>query len=240
MPVHRYKRDAPTSYTLGSTVTIELLLNKPESVHRVLVSSDLRGNSELFELCDKLDICIEQNDKAIRTLSPKGNCFVVGEFEKYTSSLRHGSHILLVNPSDAGNVGTIIRTAVGFGVHDIAILTPAVGHFDPKVIRASMGAIFRVRCEWFSSYSDYEGRFPENTKYPFMLDASVPLPVLTPASPFTLILGNEATGLPPEYATVGQPVVIPHSDDIDSLSLPIAVSIALYAFTYGARSATSD
>jgi TrmH family RNA methyltransferase len=240
MPVHRYQRDAPTSYTLGSTVTIELLLNKPEHVRRVLVSSDLRGNSHLWQLCHQLGIRVEQNDKAIRTLSPKGNCFAIGEFEKYPSSLRQGSHIVLVNPSDAGNVGTIIRTAVGFGVHDIAVIAPAVDHFDPKVIRASMGAIFQVRCEWFSNYSDYAGRFPATSKYPFMLDASLPLPALTPARPFTLILGNEATGLPQEYAAVGQPVVIPHAEGIDSLSLPIAVGIALYAFTYGAGSATSD
>jgi TrmH family RNA methyltransferase len=231
VPVHRYKRDAPTSYALGSTVTIELLLNKPERVRRVLVSSGLRGNGQLSELCGRLGLPVEHNDKAIRTLSPKGNCFVIGEFEKYASCLRQGSHLLLVNPSDAGNLGTIIRTAVGFGVHDIAVIAPGVDHFDPKVIRASMGAVFRVRCEWFANYADYDHRFPATPKYPFMLDASVPLSSLTPPPHFTLIFGNEATGLPPEYAAVGQPIVIPHSDGIDSLSLPIAVGIALYSFT---------
>ena len=49
--------------------------------------------------------------------------------------------------------------------------------------------------------------------------------------PFALIMGNEGSGLPPEFARIGQPVRIPHSDAIDSLNLSVAAAIGMYAFS---------
>ena len=46
--------------------------------------------------------------------------------------------------------------------------------------------------------------------------------------PFSLVFGNEATGLPNNFLEYGESVIIPHSKEIDSLNLPVAVSIALY------------
>ena len=229
--MHRYKRQEPWSYSLGTAVTIELLAYQPEVVTRVWLSSQLRDSSKLTEACHHLSLPCQINDKAIATLSPKGNCFAIGQFEKYYSTLGSSSQILLVNPSDAGNLGTIIRTAVGFGIKDIGIIEPAVDYFDPKVIRASMGAIFQTRIESFASFDNYQARFPGHTKYPFMLGANQSLDSVVSAGPHTLIFGNEATGLPDDYAEIGQPVVIEHSQEIDSLNLPIAVAIALYAFS---------
>ena len=53
-------------------------------------------------------------------------------------------HIVLHHPSDSGNLGTILRTALGFGLKNIAIIRPAVDSDDPRVVRASMGAAFRA------------------------------------------------------------------------------------------------
>lgn len=66
-----------------------------------------------------------------------------------------------------------------------------------------------------------------------MLDErSVPLTsVRPPEEPYALVFGNEASGLPPELAERGTPVVIRHSRDIDSLNLPQAVAIGLYEMT---------
>ena len=50
-------------------------------------------------------------------------------------------------------------------------------------------------------------------------------------TPYALVFGNEGSGLPPEFAGLGQAVRIPHSDRIDSLNLSVAVAIGAYAFT---------
>jgi TrmH family RNA methyltransferase len=62
-----------------------------------------------------------------------------------------------------------------------------------------------------------------------MLDGSTRLQETKIEVPYSLIFGNEATGLPEAFADIGQPVRIEHTDNIDSLNLPIAASIALYA-----------
>lgn len=66
---------------------------------------------------------------------------------KVNETILDGNHVVLVNPSNAGNLGTIIRSCIGFGVEDIAIILPAVDLFDPKTIRASMGAKAKIRIE---------------------------------------------------------------------------------------------
>ena len=50
---------------------------------------------------------------------------------------------------------------------------------------------------------------------------------------FTLVFGNEQTGLPAEFAKMGQSVMIPQSDEIDSLNLAVAVSVGSYVFMHG-------
>ena len=48
--------------------------------------------------------------------------------------------------------------------------------------------------------------------------------------PFTLIFGNEASGLPPEFARMGQSVLIPQTNEVDSLNLSVSVGIGVYSF----------
>ena len=69
---------------------------------------------------------------------------------------------------------------------------------------------------------------------PLLGDAPLPnqpLHDVKPQGKFSLIFGNEATGLPHEFSKIGKSVIIPHSDRIDSLNLPIAASIAMYEAT---------
>ncbi len=235
MKITRYKKDAETSYTLGATLTFELLKMRPELVRRVFLSPDcVRTESieKILRACEDRQIPVWENAKAFNILSPKGNCFVIGEFEIFREPIEAGDHILLVSPSDAGNIGTILRTAAGFGYRDIGILRPAVDVFDPRAVRASMGALFHHRIEYFDRIEDYTDRFGSNTRYAFMLTGSTLLgQVDRPAGSHTLIFGNEATGLPDAYADFCTAVRIPHSTAIDSLNLPIAAGIGMYYFT---------
>ena len=65
-----------------------------------------------------------------------------------------------------------------------------------------------------------------------MLDGSQSLPDVIQKVPerWTLIFGNEGSGLPAEFAKIGQPVRIPSSTKVDSLNLSIAAAIGIYAF----------
>ena len=214
----RYRKDSPVSYALGITLTFELLRFQPDKVTRVYIHSGMKEGETL--------------DKIFHVLSQKENCYVIGEFTKYEGQLeKTASHIVLVNPSNAGNMGTIMRSALGFGLNQMAIIRPAVDAFDPKVVRASMGAIFSTNFVYFEDFDEYQAQFGERELYPFMLDAKKSLHEIRPQGTFSLLFGNEATGLPDRFAQIGTSVIIPHSNRIDSLNLPIAASIAMYETT---------
>ena len=231
----RYKREDPVSYALGITLTFELLKFAPETARRVYIHSLMEhGESydKLMSLCKDLKVETVFSDKPFNILSQKENCYVIGEFDKkFTPLDENASHIVLNNPSNAGNLGTIMRSAAGFGITDLAIIRPAVDPYDPKTVRASMGAVFRLNVSEYDSFDSYVQNAGSREIYPFMLQASKKLKDTDFKKPFSLLFGNEATGLDDSFLNVGTSVIIPHSDRIDSLNLPIAASIALYEAT---------
>ena len=174
----------------------------------------------------------------LRRESGKDNCFAGLVFSKYESDLDPAAcHAVLCQISDGGNAGTALRSLLGFGIRDVALVRPCVDAFDPHVLRASMGAFYRMRVRTFDSFDDYRAAFPEQPLYPFMLDGSKPLDQVAAQAqkPFSLVFGNEAAGLPARFAQLGQSVRIPQSDEIDSLNLAVAVSVGSYAFMRGAK-----
>lgn len=231
----RYRREDEVSYALGITLTFELLKFSPEYATKVYIHSQMqRGESfdKLSSLCKELKIPMEFSDKPFNILSQKENCFCIGEFKKFDRPVSKGAnHVVLHNPSNAGNMGTIMRSAAGFGITDLVIITPAVDHFDPKTVRASMGALFHLNISVFSSFEEYKKQYGNREMYPFMLKAKKKLSELKVKKPYSLIFGNEATGLPDSFLNEGTSIIISHSNRIDSLNLPIAASIALYEAT---------
>ena len=230
-----YKKDSAETYGLGATVVMEYLLHARKKVEAVILHPQFRSEDtieKIRSLCGN-EIPVSVEEKPFNILSKKENCFVICVIGKKEEHIQKGNHMVLVNPSNAGNMGTIMRSCLGFGVRDLAIIPPAVDHFDPKVIRASMGAAASVRTEVFASFEDYAARFPSNHLYPFMLDGSTKLHETVIERPFSLIMGNEATGLPEEFSKIGRPIRIDHSNAIDSLNITIAASIGLYEATKG-------
>ena len=232
--VNSYKSDNIYTYGLGATVAMEYLLKRRDAVKAVILHPGFRSVETIEKIrtiCGN-DIPISTEEKPFNILSKKDNCFVIAVIEKKKVALKDGNHMVLVNPSNCGNMGTIVRSCLGFGVEDLAIVgKTSADPFDPKTIRASMGACASVRIEVFDDFSDYQKRFPHNNLYPFMLDGSTKLQETTINKPFSLIMGNEATGLDPAFKNIGQPIRIEHSSNIDSLNITIAASIGLYEAT---------
>lgn len=235
MKVSKYKHDLNYSYAFGATLTYELLKENYKLINRIFISSkanETQGIVEIKELCIKHNIEIIENDKVFNVLSPKENCFIICEFKKEEKNLTNDNHVVLVNPSNAGNMGTIFRTASGFGYKNIAIVGNSVDYYDPKVVRASMGAIFHLNIKKYNTIDEYINEFNNHKRYAFMLRKSKSIhSIKKTKEKYSLIFGNEATGLPDNYSEFCESVIIPHTNNIDSLNLPIASSIAMYEFT---------
>lgn len=232
-----YKKDFDYSYTFGAFPTMELINFKPETVAKVLVSSNYDkklSEDSIYNVCNDKNIEVEENDKLFNKLSPKENCYIIGVFKKFNSQIdRNKNHVVLVNPSNMGNIGTIIRTMVGFGINNLAVIGHGADLFNPKVIRASMGAIFKLKFTHYDCFEDYIKQNAGRNVYPFMLKGAVTLDSLEikKDKPFSIVFGNEATGLSDDFLNYGTSVLIPHQKTIDSLNLTIAAGIAIYEFS---------
>jgi TrmH family RNA methyltransferase len=231
----RYQKDFAYSYAFGVFSTLELLQQRPACALKVLLDSRGEANAgvdRLRALCAQHGVPVEVDDRAIERLAPRESHYAVGVFAKYAAPLDDAAdHVVLVNPSDMGNLGTIARTLLGFGLPQLALIRPAADLFDPKTVRASMGALFRLSFAYYERFDDYRRAFPAHHVYPFMTGAAAPLAEVRCARPCALVFGNESRGLDPAYAAHGTPVRIPITDAIDSLGLPSAVAIAAYAIT---------
>lgn len=249
-----YKKEGQTSYASGSFVVIELLKTKPELVEKVFIHSLYKEKERLVLLCRKAGVPVSFGDDAFRRLNEKENTYVLAEFRKYACRLKEDTpHVVLVNPSDMGNLGTIVRTLTAFCFNQLAIISPCADIFNPKTVRASMGALFHMEFELFDAFGQYQSRFPKHALFPFMLEGmelGVRLNTLSDntlsdsgsreAPLFSLIFGNEASGLDQSFARIGSAVKIPQSVCVDSLNLSIAVGIGAYAFAdkYGIMKGT--
>lgn len=226
-----YMKKLEHTYSLGVFPTIELLEKRPEIVVKVIFHSrgkENSGVSKLLDLCRKRSIKTEWNDGTIKKLGGTENTYAIGILMKYKQEIETGkNHLVLVSPQDTGNLGTMIRTALGFGIRNIAIISPGVDVFDPKTIRAAMGAVFSVKIEYFPYIEDYSKKH-KNNLYLLMTDGSKEISQISFASPYSLVMGSESAGLPKEFAKLGTTVTIKQSADIDSLNLSVAAGIAMY------------
>ena len=231
-----YSRKLPYSYALGLFPSLTLISARPELAQRLLLHPEGMGNEgveKLRALCREIGVREEEAGRVLRRESKKDNCYAGIVFAKREGDLDAAKdHVVLCQISDNGNLGTALRSLAGFGYEDVALVRPCVDAFDPHVVRASMGAFFRLHLRTFDSFAEYRALYPKRALFPFMLDGAKPLDEVAPGArtPFSLVFGNEQSGLPGEFQTYGQSVFIPQSDKIDSLNLAVAVSIGAYAF----------
>ena len=245
MALQKYKRDSELTYALGATLVEELLETHPRAITRAFLRPTEKQGGELKKIIERLKtlgVEIIESTKAFNILGAKDNCLLAAEFRKeylyepQSDVLRMPGQkdIILVNPSDSGNLGTIMRSAAAFGFSEITIVPPAVDPYDPKVIRASMGAIFHLLVRIENEPSIYPSE--SHIFYAFMLNKNAKTLDSITASckdkDLTLIFGNEAAGLPKDFCekTGATPVFIRQSDKVDSLNLGVAASIAMHHF----------
>lgn len=232
--VKQYKKGCGYSYTAGFFPTINLILNKPEVVNYVYVSEpaiNTDGYKKLITLISKDKVII--SSKAVERLGGKGNDHAIAVFNTYEQTLnKNNDHVVLVNPMDMGNLGNIMRTMLAFGYKDLAIINPAADRFNPKTVRASMGAMFSIRIQEFNSFDEYLKEY-KREYYPFILqtDKTLGETEVVKKEPLALVFGNESSGLPQSIWN-NNGIKIEESDEVDSLNLTTAVAVALYNFRY--------
>ena len=137
--------------------------------------------------------------------------------------------LVLDRLADPGNLGTILRAALWFGLKHIMLGPGCVDPFSPKVVRSSMGAITQLELHSsldltvdIQNWKDQEG----DAAALHMVDED--LQTFRPERGLMLILGSEAHGVDPAILNMTTPLSIRRSGSGESLNAAMAASIALY------------
>jgi len=133
---------------------------------------------------------------------------------------------------DPGNIGTLIRTADAFGANAVIATEGSAEVWAPKSVRASVGSVFHIPIVTGASFEDATTWAKKMGMQVLAAEAGGvhldQVPILH--EPVAWVVGNEASGLPPEHlALTDQTVGIPMWGAAESLNVATAAAICLYA-----------
>lgn len=139
---------------------------------------------------------------------------------------KSGKFLYLDKISDAGNMGTIIRTADAFNLSGVIISEDSCDIYNPKTIRATMASIFRVPIYFLKEDELIKNNFKIIVS---ALEDSKPIKECDLSGDLILVIGNEAHGVSQKILErANLKVKIPIRDSVDSLNAGVAAGIFAY------------
>ncbi len=194
----------------------------------------LQANKEMVEkISSQLPACQTVSEKemaSIATTDTPSGILSVCSIPEYSNAAHGGNWLYLDNISDPGNMGTLLRTSVWFGVQNIALSKNCVDIYNPKVVRGGMGAHFSLKSISNQSLKQFKkshtiigadqiGRRISDFKL---------------KTPWVLVLGNEAHGLSKNTKEILDYIIsIPKVGDGESLNVAVAGGIIMEKLVMG-------
>jgi TrmH family RNA methyltransferase len=140
--------------------------------------------------------------------------------------------VVLENVEKPGNLGAILRSADGAGVHGVVILGKNIDLWNPNVIRSSLGAVFSVPtlyCPDQDSFFEWCAKRKIKTIAAVLSEKSKPIYEEVLTGPMAVALGSEANGLSKTLISkIDRSVIIPMHGICDSLNVSVAAGIFMY------------
>lgn len=139
--------------------------------------------------------------------------------------------IMLDDVQDPGNLGTIIRMCDWFGVQHVICSNTSVNVYNPKVVQASMGSVFRVNMHYTSLVSVLSD-LPKNTAVFGAYMNGLPLKSVTKNKKGVLLFGNESSGISDELLPfISKKIGVEKiGSNTESLNVATATAIVLHHF----------
>nr|WP_276906366.1 RNA methyltransferase [Faecalibaculum rodentium] len=141
--------------------------------------------------------------------------------------------LLLDGVQDPGNLGTLIRSAVGFGIQLVLCSGDCADPFGPKALQSSQGSVFHVpviRCRLSAAVEELKTRMPVFAAA--LHHDSISLSSLRISGPWALVLGNEGQGIQEALINQCTETVYIEMDAFESLNVAVAGSILMYCLRY--------
>lgn len=139
-----------------------------------------------------------------------------------------GDCVMLDAVQDAGNVGTILRTAAAAGVRDVLLADGCAGAWTPRVLRAGQGAHFSLRIHERADLDEALRRY-HGTSVAAVARGGVSLFAAELAGDLAWVFGNEGAGIEPRLLErASSRVTIPVAAATESLNVAAAAAICLF------------
>lgn len=216
----KYRKD---KFLLEGTKCIEEAIESGLEIEHLFVldgSNDFVGFDNRIETSEAVLAKISSTESAPKVVA------VAKQLQRKWSN-DYKKVVLLENIKDAGNLGTILRTAAAFNIDAVVLYGDTVDLYNPKCVRSSVGNLWKIpvfELDDLNVFADYErvATLPKS-------DKSVWLSDYKPAEKCLIMFGAESTGLSEElkdFATKN--VTIEMSDKVESLNLSVSAAVILY------------
>ncbi len=205
-------------------------------VEKVIVSETF-SNSDDFKSfnCDEQKLIIA-SDKVFEDLTdvvtPQGIIAVVSKGSNSEIDYSDEFVLALDGIQDPGNLGTIIRTADSANIKTILVSKDTVDAYSPKVVRSTMGGIFRTKVIEVEDLAQTLNSFKDNGYKVVTTELSAEKSIYDiDYQKSVVVIGNEANGVTEEVSkTATDKVIIPMLGKTESLNAAVATSIMIYEY----------
>ena len=202
-----------------------------------LVAEALQSGFDIVAHYRVEDIGVEAMARISQLTHPSPALAIVRQPDPAPASIQPDELVLALDGiRDPGNLGTILRIADWFGIHTILASEDTVEVYNPKVVQATMGAIFRVRVHYCDLRSEFQIATERQTMtvYGTFLDGdNIYQTPLTRGG--IIVMGSEANGISPAVASAVTrrlyiPPFPPDAHTSESLNVAVATAITVAEF----------
>lgn len=224
----------------GLRIVRDALLSVPQNVEKIYASETFAAtNPEMMAMAE--DVCeVETVTDYVfaamcETVTPQGILAVVKMMEWSVQDMKLSDEscrlVILEDIQDPGNLGTIIRTAEAAGIDGVIMSRTTADIYNPKVIRSTMGSIFRVPFVYsediFSAIDSLKAH--KVTTYAAYLHGGTSFNEVEFAKKCAVMIGNEGNGLTKEIVEAAdRRVFIPMAGSVESLNASIAAALFMF------------
>lgn len=185
-----------------------------------------------YEFCK--DILIEASEPVLKKISttdstPEAVAIGVQKIFDIKDLKNVQKVVLLEDIKDSGNLGTILRSAVAFGVDAVVLFGDCVDIYNPKTVRASVGNLWKLPIVQIKDIETFNKIFKDFNKIATLPRSKNLLKTYKINLPAVVMFGSEADGLTDELIKLSDDSVkIEMSPKVESLNLATSVSVILY------------
>lgn len=189
---------------------------------------ELITTEESYNLVSKSYLVPVTLMKAISSLQsiPK----VVAVINKFTEKSYEGNILLVDSIQDPGNLGTIVRTCVAFGIKTLVLGENSVDVYNQKTINASEGMIFNINIIKRNLVTFIDELNKNNYKvYGTDVNNGIDINDINISSLIAVVIGNEGNGIKKEILNkCDENIYVKTNDECESLNVAVATGIILH------------